>query len=1575
MPRSTRSGKTFSPFTVTLSTGTRVDGLMSQAILAELERDERGEGDCEGAALEEHDALIPTPPPSLAIERDVLVLATPPALDTFVLTPLPLLAEGNKFVLTPSLPLLPPLPLRIEHDVFAFTPPPLLPPPPHLHVERYAFVSTPLLPLPAPPALAPAPAPPHTTSSTACKKAAYKAKRAIWRQSNAKEREEREDLDFTYRVRPATIQKLPKPETITTTLNSIDLPAAKACWVGRRLSDLRAALPSYGDLVFDGYKVVEWDGSVPHAILDDEERIVAVLVGQPKHASWREAILDAAKTCAEVREAGERDLLFNDDHTFHRRGNFTAISIGVSHGGGQTRPGNLFHPKKRKLLLQTLLERKSIQRIAGFQSTSFSLYAPKMSKYYIDNLKPLFNHPDFHLSANFKNSIFPSTTFNLGPHCVTHEHTDPGNVAFGLCAITALGSFNPKTSGLLALYDLNLLIQFPPGSTILIPSAIFRHGNTPLQDGESRMSITQYSAGGLFRYVKYGFKTANELGKKMKAKLDGDHDNRVAEALSLFSKFSELDSDRRVRFSASTNITNIYMVFSSTSCPSRFILMPDLSSKRKRKRDAAMFIDPQHLQPQLGSSLRIHSTTTYIARGPNKRLTEDEVPSPHLLPSSHDQHHILEDSDFLDTVQDPSAPMPHSKLLLYGTTFWMKVRDNFLDEFSRLDGRGGQTDVLCKGCQTGQALFRCRSCFSGDLLCSGCMVSRHRENPLHWVEGFKEWLGTRFRRTALKTLGLRIQVGHNLDAGTCPYPKAAFNDEFMILHVNGLHEVGLDFCGSTLQEPQTAASLALLNHAQILSFESKCSVYELYQTLSRLSDNSGIVPQRNRYRALLDILRQYRHLKMLKRAGRGHDKGGVNETEQGQCAVLCPACPQPGLNLPKDWKDAPADKRWLYALFLAMDANFRLRRRIKRGTSEATDPSLSQGWAYFVAPSEYTEHLHQFDKVIEQPKSTCSNHSAVNSERSTRGLAITGVGSVGCARHNFFRPHGIGDLQNGERYVNMDFIFFSSLCLTTFGLLIVSYDIACQWFKNLWARMNKYPDVLWISNDQQAATRFFVPKFHLPAHVGSCQTAFSFNLNHSVGRTDGEAPERGWSHLNPLSTSTAEMGPGSRRDTLEDHFGDWNWRKTKSIGTSLHKKLQLARKQMTESKNNYDILELGLPPDIVTRWKAEVELWEDDHQHPNPYVVAGKGLTQDSVRKTLNEQDTRDIESGVAFILHEDFTPSELITVGLELEHGQRKLLKQYADIQPNPTIEQKEQFKKNADILQEQMDGWIQAQELYMPTSRPLRRSLANDMPVQRLPLYLPSSILNRAACSESLREIEWQLRFAQAGDALNEARTHLRSRSYLHKFKDSFDRGQRANTRSQGLIDRVQQKYQTAYTAMKNLSRHLDHPGWEVKYQELKDGDVKGLNLEVRLGEGYQTSSWIWGAFGSGDELRNDENVHDFLPPAVRVDWCKSRARSIRWAEEVELLQEEIRRVKEFLDSQALVWSNRAQVEEARIAIDKPEVIEGRIAYAQKQAQLRKDLHGFFQYLWSLDHLDPDVGGDHEEGNESDGGDNVAG
>jgi hypothetical protein len=81
-----------------------------------------------------------------------------------------------------------------------------------------------------------------------------------------------------------------------------------------------------------------------------------------------------------------------------------------------------------------------------------------------------------------------------------------------------------------------------------------------------------------------------------------------------------------------------------------------------------------------------------------------------------------------------------------------------------------------------------------------------------------------------------------------------------------------------------------------------------------------------------------------------------------------------------------------------------------------------------------------------------------------------------------------------------------------------------------------------------AAFLFAIPKFHAPAHEEKCSTPHSLNLMPGVGRTDGEGIERNWAEMNRVANSTKEMGPGSRHDTLDDHFGHHNWRKLTGLG-------------------------------------------------------------------------------------------------------------------------------------------------------------------------------------------------------------------------------------------------------------------------------------------------------------------------------------------------------------------------------------------------------------------------------------------
>jgi hypothetical protein len=100
-----------------------------------------------------------------------------------------------------------------------------------------------------------------------------------------------------------------------------------------------------------------------------------------------------------------------------------------------------------------------------------------------------------------------------------------------------------------------------------------------------------------------------------------------------------------------------------------------------------------------------------------------------------------------------------------------------------------------------------------------------------------------------------------------------------------------------------------------------------------------------------------------------------------------------------------------------------------------------------------------------------------------------------------------------------------------------------------------------------------------------------------------------------------------------------------------------------------------------------------------------------------------------------------------------------------------------------------------------------------------------------------------------------------------------------------------------------------------------------------------------GSGAEYgeggASDEEVNE----VVRVQWATSYARMERWTEEVELLQEEMRRVVMFLEWKSENWSAKQDV---RLTTASSSVQSGLRAYAQKQAAIRHDLAVSFSRLW---------------------------
>ncbi|KAI9429108.1 hypothetical protein H4582DRAFT_2090056 [Lactarius indigo] len=254
-----------------------------------------------------------------------------------------------------------------------------------------------------------------------------------------------------------------------------------------------------GELIGEyGMTCFPWDGRQTHPLLDRERRIIGVLVGQPRGQGWEAAkgeAFDALRVAA-----GQMSLTGKE-------------------------PGYLAHQGDNEAVLERLMEVPSIQRICSFGSSAFQIYGARNFGYMVATLEELRASRDLCQDEGLR---------------LRRPYDSKG-----WCSITPLGSFNPKEGGHIILWDFGLVIEFPPGSTVLIPSALITHSNTPLQAGETRFCLIQYAAGGLFRWVENGFQTqgdrlANASEEQRRAFL-AKQNTRWSNAVGMFTTLDELN--------------------------------------------------------------------------------------------------------------------------------------------------------------------------------------------------------------------------------------------------------------------------------------------------------------------------------------------------------------------------------------------------------------------------------------------------------------------------------------------------------------------------------------------------------------------------------------------------------------------------------------------------------------------------------------------------------------------------------------------------------------------------------------------------------------------------------------------------------------------------------------------------------------------------------------------------------------------------------------------------------------------------------------------------------------------------
>ncbi|KAJ7828015.1 hypothetical protein B0H14DRAFT_2594831 [Mycena olivaceomarginata] len=643
----------------------------------------------------------------------------------------------------------------------------------------------------------------------------------------------------------------------------------------------------------------------------------------------------------------------------------------------------------------------------------------------------------------------------------------------------------------------------------------------------------------------------------------------------------------------------------------------------------------------------------------------------------------------------------------------------------------------------------------------------------------------------------------------CTRPQAAHVD-FIVLHDNGIHTVDLDFCAcdrpcvlSTISSscatawfpasdgrPQTAATFLVLDQFHLHTLQAKTTAYDFYAVLERLTDNAGVKPP-DRYQIFLT---------------------------DGTAAS--------GVRVQGSWRSSARSARtprFLYVLFIALDACFRLKRRMI--SSEFKDPGLGTGWAYVTENAPYRHFL--LTVTDQKEMSTCSGLAALDyaNTKFSRGYSTTGVGMGVCARHEFVQPNGVGDLQRGERFANMDYIFGSILRHKDPRLRkLISYDIVCQWWKYLLERLRNLPVLVRITIILKMF-RFVIPKMHIHAHTLACQVKFSLNLVPGSGQTDGEGIERPWSNIGAIATSTRVSGPGARHDMLDDHWNFWNWLKTIGLPAILRRRLDNARKEQVKQREAFELFTLQ-QAERVPAWKEMVEEFEADETKKNPYEVKITGLTEAEVRLKFAQEEEEEAKNGGPGAARVRIQ-AELKKAGTTAMVINMKTLRN----------------KLNRGIIR-----FRKLQATYSPAAiQALTKRVAHaEELAEDTPLMLPSALApeecENGGCLKEVLKIEDDMRAAQCRTALPRLRNQLHIKSRLLLYKKHNSRHQGMNTRSRTIVacneSKIRlhsEKFQMAWQARLRIARgEKSRVGWpQLKKEDIRcmqDAEMLSRNAEKR-------------------------------------------------------------------------------------------------------------------------------------------------
>ncbi|KZV60063.1 hypothetical protein PENSPDRAFT_594542 [Peniophora sp. CONT] len=931
----------------------------------------------------------------------------------------------------------------------------------------------------------------------------------------------------------------------------------------------------------------------------------------------------------------------------------------------------------------------------------------------------------------------------------------------------------------------------------------------------------------------------------------------------------------------------------------------------------------------------------------------------------------------------------------------------------------------------------CHNCRQYTVSCEVCWLNAHKKAPTHWAQVWDPksefFVPHDISRLCDEN---KISASVNLGHGGDPCPHANSTIEFTLVEPNGVHSTRLRLCKclnapdrvaqlmragffpATIREPSTAFSFELLKDFHMHHLESKKSAYDYMGAVVRLTDNVFTADISNPYEAFHRVVQVWGVLTARKRSGQALGIDALMpHRPKGSMRVYCPACPQPGFvklpgsdQVPEELRCVPGRlsllclmtwiSRHINQMAWTLDGNHHLNKYEKAGRSDPDSVSLWEGDGYIPEDAEYKakmQHINATRGQQQKIEGDCDYLKAAQKQKFAKfkGLEVTGV--VNCQCEHVFVLSSV-DMHAGERTCYSDAALASAFFMyvpkgsgvpaeVLRGIEnIGSYDMACITTVNLVKRfIDDYPELVPLVTKM----RWGIPAVHCPNHKEQCWFEFGTTYLVCWCHFFGETAEHYWAGANQIGNFTRQMNAGHRHDVLNDHHGDWNWKKTIRLPGQLLSDLRDAKELFHSMRAAFLNLSVDFGSERTEEWNRLSRTFQrTDSGFNSVYRHEAKKLpSKDAVYQALMKDELHRAEAALRPI--EGPLSVSFIGEGLKIRDAQRKCRQVVQETGRDHMESHAKEISLRRSKLVSRIGKWRRQQLEVMPSIADKLEATASadsESAIEDEVLWLPSDFSLEDRVRLNLTELASQeiyLREGEAYDAIRAIKSVTRQLDVLRRYQRDRARAQEQNSRALSEIhtaENTQDLHIAHYTETRvalialgfiaekdpntqfpplsraDTFRKATEDGRNVGDSRRPDGDAfiragvragqssSGMRLEQpELGEGDKTSTRSstintdrqtgkktkgqgWIWMPMGKGKMTDDDMRAWLEEGDRVQWFRAEAEMLRFKEQLEKREVEFLRVIDSHTKTSKVWQDLARQQER----------PGNAAYARRQAAM---------------------------------------